>query len=82
MGLGGEAVLGGHAGEIARHVEGAFAHDLAHAEAAASEPAPVPTVQGAGGSTAADLVAMIRDPSTLRRVILLREILDRPVDRW
>lgn len=89
-GLGAEAVLGGHAGEIARHVDGAFAHDLAHTpagvrpgtEAGGAGPAPVAGGQGGAGSTAADLVAMIRDPSTLRRVILLREILDRPVDRW
>ena len=85
-GLGADAVLGGHAGEIARHVEGAFAHDLAHdtagTDAGSAGQAPVPGTPGARGSTAADLAAMIRDPSTLRRVILLREILDRPVDRW
>jgi hypothetical protein len=35
----------------------------------------VPTV-------AHELVAMFRDPKTIRQVILLREVLDRPIDRW
>jgi len=76
------AILGGHAGEIGRHVEGAFAHDLAHAgvrpgsaDQSAVAPQTVPTV-------AHDLVAMFRDPKTIRQVILLREVLDRPIDRW
>jgi len=75
-------ILGGHAGEIGRHVDGAFAHDLAHAgirpgssDQSAVAPQTVPTV-------AHDLVAMFRDPKTIRQVILLREVLDRPIDRW
>jgi hypothetical protein len=40
--------------------------------------APVPRP----GPPAAELVAALRDPATLRRMILLREILDRPVARW
>jgi len=75
-------ILGGHAGEIGRHVDGAFAHDLAHAgirpgssDQSAVAPQTVPTV-------AHDLVAMFRDPKTIRQVILLSEVLDRPIDRW
>lgn len=75
-------ILGGHAGEIGRHVDGAFAHDLAHAgirpgssDESAVAPQTVPTV-------AHELVAMFRDPKTIRQVILLREVLDRPIDRW
>jgi hypothetical protein len=75
-------ILGGHAGEIGRHVDGAFAHDLAHAgirpgssDQSAVAPETVPTV-------AHELVAMFRDPNTIRQVILLREVLDRPIDRW
>ena len=75
-------ILGGHAGEIGRHVDGAFAHDLAHAgirpgssDQSAVAPQTVPTV-------AHELVAMFRDPKTIRQVILLREVLDRPIDRW
>ena len=30
----------------------------------------------------AELVAAVRDPRALQRMILVREILDRPVDRW
>ena len=76
------AMLGGHADEIGRHVEGAFAHDLAHAgirpggsDQSAVAPQTVPTV-------AHELVAMFRDPKTIRQVVLLREVLDRPIDRW
>lgn len=75
-------ILGGHGGEIGRHVEGAFAHDLAHAgirpgstDQSAVAPQTVETV-------AHELVAMFRDPKTIRQVILLREVLDRPIDRW
>lgn len=79
-------VLGGHAGDLARHVEGAFAHDLAHASS--------PLQERLGGSTAPRaetpqarspaelLVAMIRDPAMVRQAFLLREVLDRPVERW
>ena len=38
-------------------------------------PQTVPTV-------AHELVAMFRDPKTIRQVVLLREVLDRPIDRW
>jgi hypothetical protein len=31
---------------------------------------------------AEELVHVLRSPTTIRQVILLREILDRPVDRW
>lgn len=79
-------ILGGHAGEIGRHVEGAFAHDLAQnlkaaiGPSAGGEPSPVavPSLPRA----AEDLVAMFRDPATIRQVVLLREVLDRPIDRW
>lgn len=89
--------LGGHDGDIARHVEGAFAHDLSHARAARPAAAvagamPVSVPEAAGGvpaagpapprSTAAELVAMIRNPATVRQAILLGEVLGRPVDRW
>ena len=76
------AILGGHSGEIGRHVDGAFAHDLAHggghpgsSDQSAVAPQTVPKV-------AHELVAMFRSPETIRQVILLREVLDRPIDRW
>jgi len=73
--------------DVARHVQDAFAHELGHlhsglervtdepAKAAAAKP-PVRDL------SARDLVAAARDPATIRRAILLREILERPVDRW
>jgi hypothetical protein len=29
-----------------------------------------------------ELVQLLRNPATIRQAILLREVLDRPVDRW
>jgi hypothetical protein len=79
------------AGDVARHVEEAFSHDLAHSTAGihptmgthpASSAATVTTGDAAARSTAAALVAMMRSPATVRQAILLREVLDRPVHRW
>lgn len=33
-------------------------------------------------STAVDLLEALRNPATIRQTILLREVLERPVDRW
>lgn len=66
-------------GGVARHVEDAFGHELEH------------LAPGLGGEAsaaretrprAAAIVEMLRDPVTLRHAVLLREILDRPVERW
>lgn len=76
--------LGSHGGDIARHVRDAFADDLEHRPsrlakpmAAAAEPAAArPAV------AASDLVTLLRDPAALRQLFIVREVLDRPVDRW
>lgn len=65
-------------GDIARHVEAAFAHDLAHESPSTTEPAVVVRAPAA----AAELVAALRSPEGLRNLILMREILDRPTHRW
>lgn len=73
--------------DVARHVQDAFAHELAHlhsgleardAEAGGRETARREAV----GTTPYDLVRTLRDPVTLRQAVLLREILERPVERW
>jgi hypothetical protein len=69
---------GPQGGDIARHVESAFAHDLAH-ESPAAEPAA--TTQ-AIASPAAELAATLRSPAGLRHLVLMREILERPTHRW
>jgi hypothetical protein len=65
-------------GDIAGHVTDAFAHDLAHESpdriAAATSVTP-PTA-------ASDLLAALRAPGGLRQLILMREVLERPTDRW
>ncbi len=45
------------------------------AETTAAASRPVTTA-------AEELVAMLRNPATVRQVILLREVLDRPLERW
>lgn len=69
---------GPQGGDIARHVESAFAHDLAH-ESPAAEPAA--TTQTTG-SPATELAATLRSPAGLRQLVLMREILERPTHRW
>jgi hypothetical protein len=55
------------------HLRGSIAHEEPKAGGAPRTPAP---------SQADELVHLLRSPATIRQVILLREILDRPVDRW
>jgi hypothetical protein len=65
-------------GDIAGHVAGAFAHDLAHQSpdrVAAATPRTEP-------SAASDLAAALRAPGGLRQLILMREVLERPTHRW
>jgi hypothetical protein len=70
---------------VARHVQDAFSHELKHlrgtiredeAQQAGGTPRPTAPTQ------AEELVHLLRSPATIRQVVLLREILDRPVDRW
>jgi hypothetical protein len=71
--------LGGHAADVARHVEDAFAHDPNNFPSGLSR-----TGGGAAraGTAAIDIAALLRDPATLRNLVIVREVLDRPVERW
>jgi len=72
--------LGEAGDDVAEHVQDAFAHDLSHRDSMATSPT---AAKSAGaGSTADELAAAFRDPAALRRLIVMREILDRPVHRW
>jgi hypothetical protein len=77
------APLGEAGDDIIEHVNDAFAKDLGHRDSILSSPAVVakPKAAAAGG-VADELAAAIRDPAALRRLIVMREILDRPVHRW
>lgn len=78
--------LGAGDADVARHVHDAFAHEIGHLAAplaggAAAESRPAgqvvrPTIP------AAELAAALRSPATIRQIMLLKEVLDRPVDRW
>lgn len=77
--------LGAAGDDVAEHVQDAFKRRLSHLEpslgAAASDDPPDVSPEAAG-HVAADLAAALRDPVAARRLILMREVLDRPVDRW
>ncbi|MCX7431546.1 MAG: hypothetical protein NTY17_11185 [Planctomycetia bacterium] len=69
---------------VARHVQDAFSRELTHLRGAITQDEPQ---AGAAPRTstptqAEELMHLLRNPVTVRQVILLREILDRPVDRW
>jgi len=69
---------GSQDGDIARHVESAFAHDLAHESPAAEQAATTPATI----SPAVDMAATLRSPAGLRQLVLMREVLERPTQRW
>lgn len=71
-------------GSVARHVQEAFPRPLSHLEGTLvhDEPPMIgdPAIKPAAATDA--FVRMLRDPATIKQVILMREVLDRPVDRW
>ena len=69
--------------DVARHVHDAFAQELDHLSTSIAAGAPVHAEsRRPAAPPAADLVTMLRNPATLRQLILLREVLDRPTERW
>lgn len=76
--------LGSHGGDIARHVRDAFADDLEHRPSRLTKPMAAATEPAATrpAVAASDLVTLLRDPAALRRLFIVREVLDRPIDRW
>jgi len=69
---------------VARHVQDAFSHELTHLRGTIThdESKAGGAARTSAPTQAEDLVHVLRSPTTIRQVILLREILDRPVDRW
>jgi hypothetical protein len=68
---------------VARHVQDAFSHDLAHTRGGLGNEAAGPdAATPRPSSLTAELAELLRSPAATRRAILLREVLDRPVDRW
>lgn len=75
--------LDGRETQVARHVHDVFAHELRHLApglpdaAARDAAAPRPRM-----SQAEELAHLLRSPASMRQVILLREVIDRPTHRW
>jgi hypothetical protein len=65
--------------DVARHVEEAFSHDLAHASPSGTAAQSVAAIAAA---PSADLIASLRSPENLRKLIIVREILEVPTHRW
>ena len=73
--------------DVARHVQDVFGQEMAHLPASLDAAPGAPSAAAAGGApahvgTANELVAALRNPVTLRQLILVRELLERPVGRW
>lgn len=68
------------ANDIARHVDEAFAHDLAH-EAPLSLDAKLPA-KSVPTKPVQPLATLLRDPATIRQIVVMREVLERPTERW
>lgn len=68
---------------VSRHVQDAFARELTHLQGTISQDEPkTGAVVSTAATQAEELRHLLRSPATIRQVILLREVLDRPVDRW
>ncbi|MCE9629179.1 MAG: hypothetical protein K8S94_00470 [Planctomycetia bacterium] len=71
-------------GDVAKHVHDAFDQKMAHLESplAAGEldADGRPVLQSPASPV--ELTKLLRNPLALRQLILLREVLDRPVERW
>ncbi len=63
--------------DVARHVSEAFATDLRHQIGA-----PAATETAPAKPEALDIAKLLRDPESLRHLVIVREVLDRPVERW
>jgi hypothetical protein len=73
--------LGTAGDDIAEHVHDAFDQGLGQRDSTLA-PSSATSNATRAAAPADELAAALRDPAALRRLILMREILDRPVDRW
>lgn len=68
--------------DVARHVHDAFAHDLGRLTTSIGDSAQRNAAAAPVAMPATDLAALVRSPATLRQLFIVREVLDRPVERW
>ncbi|MFM8986069.1 MAG: hypothetical protein ACKONH_08440 [Planctomycetia bacterium] len=69
---------------VARHVQDSFGPELKHIASSlpGASPAGAESQRPGAATRAEELASALRNPATLRQLVLLREILERPVDRW
>lgn len=76
--------------DVAEHVREVFSHEMAHLRRGLAEnegsvppvPADAQAWTEAAGAPAPLLLRLLRSPATIRDAIVMREVLDRPIDRW
>lgn len=68
--------------DVSRHVADVFAHQLEHLSPGLADAPARPESRPQPASAGAELVAALRSPTTLRQLFLLREVIDRPTERW
>jgi len=71
--------------DLSRHVQNAFGHELKHLSSELTEEGlknGAVATRSQPLAPAAQLAQLLRNPATVRQVILLGEVLQRPQDRW
>ena len=71
--------------DLSRHVQNAFGHELKHLSSELAEErleSGAVAMRSQPQTPAAELSQLLRNPATVRQVILLGEVLLRPQDRW
>jgi hypothetical protein len=68
--------------DVARHVHDAFTQELSHLESPLARGSIEQPSRPAAMTAGAELAALVRNPQTIRQMILLCEVLERPTDRW
>ena len=77
-----DALAPAFGGDVARHVTEAFASDLKHRIAPAAVTPALPAALPSSVEQQGTIVDLLREPDSLRRLVISREVLDRPVERW
>lgn len=67
---------------VAAHVHDAFAHEIGHLHSPLAGEAAAGTEATRAGAPADEIARLLRSASTMRQLVVLHEVLERPVGRW